>query len=263
MDALDLISREPLDHASAIPLYKQLKHRILQLVATGALDASEPLPAEEALRQAFGLSRATVRRCFKDLVDEGYVTRRAGVGTFLAEGGAASGMDTLYTRVSTSSSIERSGAEAGSRLLRVRKVEAEGGVARRLRVRRGTKVWEVNRLRLANAEPILHEVAYVPVRRCPHLGERDFDRSLYEYIAEESGSMPAVTDEVVEAVALDKREARLLGLAPGTPAMRIVATSYDAADEPFETSVGLARADRLRLTVRYGAEGARMRKDIG
>lgn len=46
MDILETLSASPLDHGSPTPLYRQLKHRILQLIATEALDASAPLPTE-------------------------------------------------------------------------------------------------------------------------------------------------------------------------------------------------------------------------
>lgn len=260
MDPLALITQEPLSDNSPTPLYRQLKHRILQLVATGALDADTPLPTELALCDAFGLSRATVRRCFKDLVDEGYVTRRRGRGTFTSLPGGAGGLDTLFTRVSTSSSIERSGAVPGSRILRVRAIPAERGVAARLALAEGAEVWEVNRLRLANGDPIMHEVAYVARELCPALDQRHFDRSLYEYIAEASGVMPATTDELIEAVVLDRREAKLLGAMVGAPGMRIIATSFDVQGEPFETSVGIARADRFQIRAHYAGDGARFTK---
>lgn len=64
-DVLAAISAEPLDHSSATPLYRQLKHRFLQLIATGTLDENTPLPTEHALCAAFGLSRSTVRHCLK------------------------------------------------------------------------------------------------------------------------------------------------------------------------------------------------------
>ena len=260
MDVLSALSREPLDDTSNVPLYRQLKHRILQIIATGALHESDPLPTEQKLCRALGLSRATVRRCFKDLVDEGYVTRRAGRGTFVAPSSTASGLDTAYEQVRTSVSIELSGAEAGNRLLRIREIPADDAVAQRLDLDPKAPVWEVNRLRLSNGKPILHEVAYVSLKLVPDLGRRDFERSLYEYIAESSGTFAARTDETIEAVALDAREARLLGADKGAPALRIIATSFDAAGTPFETSVGIALAGHLRVLARYGIEGQHVRK---
>ena len=82
MDALTAIAREPLDSTSDTPLYRQLEDRILQVIASRMLGENDPLPPELAIGSALGLSRATVRRCFEDLVEDGRVVRRRGRGTW-------------------------------------------------------------------------------------------------------------------------------------------------------------------------------------
>lgn len=263
MDVLAVISTEPLDHTSSTPLYRQLKHKILQLIATGTLGADTPLPTEQALCDTFGLSRATVRRCFKDLVDEGYVTRRRGRGTFVSRPERHGGLDTLYMRACTSSNFERGGAEASSRYLGLRQVPASGVTARSLGVDEGEPLWEIDRLRLADGKVIIHELAFVPVRALPHLTAGDLEgTSIYVRIAAASHSLPERTEERIEAVTLDKHEARLLETVPGSPGLRIIARSLDTQGRPFEASVGVARADRYRLEVTYTSQGIDFAKTI-
>ena len=188
MDALALISHDALDESSSVPLYCQLKHRILQLIATGTLGAGEALPTEQALCETFGLSRATVRRCYRDLVDEGYATRRRGRGSFVSLPEESGRLDTIYQQVSTSSAIGRSGARPGSRFLGIKVVPATGAAARSLGVADGAPLWEINRLRLADKNPVVHELAYVPQALCPRLDSANLEStSLYQCIAEESG----------------------------------------------------------------------------
>lgn len=263
MNALGLITQTPLDEAADAPLYRQLKHRILQLVVTEALEPGEALPTEQQLCDAFRLSRATVRRCFKDLVDEGYVVRRRGRGTFVSVPTGQDGLETLYTQVSTSSFIERSGARASSRFLGCRLVEATGAAARALALGKGTKAWELNRLRLADGKPVVHELAYVPHGLCPRLGDLDLEsQSLYRRIAEESGELAARTEEHIEAVTLDRREAKLLLAPSGSAGLRVVARSLNVAGRPIEASVGIARADRLHVNITYGMDGMRASKTL-
>lgn len=263
MDALALISHDALDESSSVPLYRQLKHRILQLIATGTLTVGERLPTEQALCEAFGLSRATVRRCFQDLVEEGYVTRRRGRGSVVAKPEESSRLDTIYQQVSTSSAIRRSGVRPTSRFLGIRDVPAAGPTARSLGVEDGASLWEINRLRLADERPVVHELAYVPRSLCPHLGESDLeDTSLYQRIAEESGELSSRIEEHVEAIVVDRREARLLQVPQGSAALRIIARSLNAQGRPIEASIGIARADRLRLEVAYDIDGSSARKVV-
>lgn len=262
MDALRILADEPLDETSRTPLYRQLKHRILRLMATGAIDDATPLPTEHALCEALGISRSTVRRCFGELVDEGYVIRRRGRGTFMAREGGAGNLDTLYLQASTSSTIERSGARSRSRVLKAHAIPAAPAIARRLDLAPGERVWEVSRLRLADDLPVSHEVAYLPCHLCPDLDQKDFNRSIYEYIAESSGALAVRTEESIDAVVLDRMEARLLGTIAGAAALRIAATSFDTLDRPFEASVGIARADRFCIRAHYGSDGARIEKVV-
>ncbi len=97
MDVMGTLEREPLDPGSEVPLYLQLKERILQVMATHALDGQTPLPTEQEISRRLGLSRGTVRRCFRDLVDEGRVVRRRGLGTFVAHPRGARGMDIAFS----------------------------------------------------------------------------------------------------------------------------------------------------------------------
>lgn len=263
MDALALISHDALDESSSVPLYCQLKHRILQLIATGTLGAGEALPTEQALCETFGLSRATVRRCYRDLVDEGYATRRRGRGSFVSLPEESSRLDTIYQQVSTSSAIGRSGARPGSRFLGIKVVPAAGAAARSLGVADGAPLWEINRLRLADKDPVVHELAYVPQALCPRLDSANLESaSLYQCIAEESGELASRTEEYVEAITLDRREARMLETSPGSAALRIVARSLGTQGQPLETSVGIARADRLRVETAYDIDGSSARKVV-
>lgn len=90
----DLVSRlRTLRSQRDTPLYVQLKHRIALLIASQAFDTKTPLPRELEICARLELSRATVRRCFQDLVIEGRVVRKRGQGTFIKPQTSAPGID--------------------------------------------------------------------------------------------------------------------------------------------------------------------------
>lgn len=78
MDMISFLASEPFDRSGDTPLYVQLKHRIALLIASQAFDTKTPLPRELEICERLELSRATVRRCFQDLVIEGRVVRKRG-----------------------------------------------------------------------------------------------------------------------------------------------------------------------------------------
>lgn len=242
MDALSLIAAEPLDHEADAPLYQQLEQRLLGLIASGALDAETPLPTEMELCEAFGLSRATVRRCFADLVEEGRVVRRRGQGTFVARGQAShAGPFLNFTR-----RMEAAGLRPSSKVLGLRVTSAPAGVAARLGVEPGTPVHEVRRLRLADGRPMTVDTAYVPQALLDKVPAEEVSGagSLYALLARRTGTLPARAEERFEAVNLTESEADLFGVGAGTAGFLITRTTFDEHDRPFETSVTLAPGDR-------------------
>lgn len=242
VDALSLITAEPLSSTSDTPLYQQLEDRLLQLIASGSLGPETPLPTELELCRAFGLSRATVRRCFADLVDEGRVVRRRGQGTFVAPQATRHAGPFL----NFSQRMAAAGLEPSSRTLSLAQEPAPADIAQRLGRAPGAPVWRIRRLRLADGRPMTIDTAYVPVEVAGELTPPDLDRSLYALIAERTGVLPARADEVFGAVSLTDDEARDLAAKPGAAALLITRTTYDAHDAPFEVSVTLAPGDRNR-----------------
>ncbi len=73
-----------IDRNSPVPIYYQLKMLLKQRIEQGVLRPSERIPTELELCDQYGISRAPVRQALMELVREGYVQRRAGQGSFVA-----------------------------------------------------------------------------------------------------------------------------------------------------------------------------------
>lgn len=65
-------------------LHKRLYNALRLTILDGSLPAQSRLPASRDLAQQLGLSRNTVLTVYEQLLAEGYVTSRAGSGTFVA-----------------------------------------------------------------------------------------------------------------------------------------------------------------------------------
>lgn len=69
---------------AGVPKYVHLRNVLAHAIAEGKLAAGHKLPPEEALTKVAGLSLGTVQKALLSLVDDGLVTRKAGMGTFVA-----------------------------------------------------------------------------------------------------------------------------------------------------------------------------------
>lgn len=246
MDVLAMLSQEPLDPTSDVPLYQQLRSRLLQVIASHSLDENTPLPTEVAIAEALHLSRGTVRRCFEELVREGRVVRRRGHGTYVNHGQQAKRGDATFNYTAE---IQSLGKTPSSKVFGFRQMIARHTLVQKLNVPAGEPVWEVRRIRYANDDPMQYATAYVPVHYCPDLTRQDAEQSLYAAIARQSGAMPAKAVEFYEAISLDAKEAAALQVPCGAAAIRIMRTTYEQHGNIMETSIITCRGDLNRFLV--------------
>ena len=68
------------------PIYRQLKSRVLGMVLDGALQPGDPLPSVRQVSADFQLNPITVSRAYQELVDEGLIEKRRGMGMYVLEG---------------------------------------------------------------------------------------------------------------------------------------------------------------------------------
>jgi GntR family transcriptional regulator/MocR family aminotransferase len=68
-----------------MPLHARIQRAIRQLIVDGALGPRKPLPASRALAKSLGVSRDTVESAYAQLHAEGFIDRRVGSGSFVAQ----------------------------------------------------------------------------------------------------------------------------------------------------------------------------------
>lgn len=70
---------------AAMPLHARIQRAIRQLILDGALGAGKPLPASRAFAKSLGVSRDTIETAYAQLHAEGFIERRIGSGSFVAD----------------------------------------------------------------------------------------------------------------------------------------------------------------------------------
>lgn len=80
------MSNKGLRREAGGPMYQQLRQDLLARIRRGEFEPGSVLPSENQLCEDYGVSVTTARRAFLELVKEGVVRRKAGVGTIVASG---------------------------------------------------------------------------------------------------------------------------------------------------------------------------------
>jgi GntR family transcriptional regulator len=74
-----------LSPASDIPIYRQIVQHIRRAVAQGHLPLGAQLPAVRTLAESLVVNPNTVARAYQELIRDGVLESRSGVGVFVAE----------------------------------------------------------------------------------------------------------------------------------------------------------------------------------
>ncbi len=230
-----------------IPLYHQIYMDLKAALDAGEWLSGARLPSERELAARYGCSLITVRRALGELVREGRLERTRGRGTFVL----APRVDVDFaSTLSFAEEMQTRGLDPATRLVSARPEAAGGTVATALGLELGSPTLYLERLRLADGEPVLLEQVHLPAEHFPGLLASDLERgSLYDLLTERYGVRIARAREVLEPVLLRAREARLLERKPGSPALLVEGIASTAEGIPVEFGRTLIRGDRARYYV--------------
>ena len=70
---------------SPVPLYYQLSRFLVQLIQNEAYQPGDRFPTEESISSFFKISRPTANKAIQLLLQEGFLSRDKGLGTFVKE----------------------------------------------------------------------------------------------------------------------------------------------------------------------------------
>lgn len=244
-----------LDRNSFKPIYYQLSEN-LRAVIDGGLSPGDQIPSENELITQYGVSRNTARLAIDILVREGLVYRVKGKGTFVAPERMRFG---LLRLTSFTEEMRRRGLQPGSRLLNMSRTAPPAKIANRLQLAPGALTFVIERLRLANGEPLALHTTYVPQAVCPRLAEENLTiGSLYQILEDTYGLRIGHAEQLLKPTVATEYEAKILEVPPGSPLQLVEVTSFLENGAPFEYSKLLYRGDRYEFpikAVRHSAAG--------
>lgn len=217
------------------PLYRQVKAIFVRRLVDGVWAPGTSLPSEGQLAAEIGVSQGTVRKALDELAAENLLVRRQGRGTFVAEHDERRILFQFFKLVPD----EGDRRFPDSSVLGVKTGPADAAERAALELDEGAGVIRIRRLRAFEATPIVLETLSLPRQVFPGLAEAPIPNNLYSLYAGRYGVTIAHAREKLKAVALSPEEAGLLGVAAGTPALRIDRVALSLDGSPVELRVSL------------------------
>jgi GntR family transcriptional regulator len=196
----------------------------------------------------FCVSKATVRQALRDLTQAGLLRREQGRGTFVADDKVKFGPRQL---TSFTEEMQHGGLAASSRVLEHSVVPADADIANRLRVKEGSDLFRLQRLRMAGDEPMGIQTAHVACYLAPNLLDTNFETaSLYETLERRYGLVLHCAEQIHFATCLDLNAAELLKVPVGTAALGGERLTFLRNGMPIELTRSIMRGDRYQIQLK-------------
>jgi GntR family transcriptional regulator len=231
---------------SPLPIYYQLEEGIKEAIQQQELIPGEMIPSEREYAEKYGISRMTVRQALSNLVNDGYLYRQRGKGTFVAHQKIEQPLQGL---TSFSEDMRSRGLEPSTRVISFTEVEASHDLAAKLEVEAGALLFELKRVRLADQLPMAYEMLYISKELAQGLTKEIAVNSIYDYIENKLGLKIQHGRQVLEASIARKTEAEMLEVAEGAPVLLIERRTTLDTNKPFELVRSVYRADRYKFTI--------------
>jgi DNA-binding GntR family transcriptional regulator len=244
--------------SDTLPRYASLAATLAEEIAGGRPPVGALLPPEQELVARFGVSRATVREALRRLRAMGLVAAMHGVGTRVV----ASHPPPAY-EMAVRSLADLMGYAQPTVLVVERRetLRVDAALADMLGIAPGMEVLRLSGLRRAQDEeaPVLSAVQmFLPAAFAAMAERAELGRvPVYRLIERELGIPVVDMDQDIAAVPLGAAEARRLGVARGTPGLRIVRRFRGPGGRLLEATVNLhAAASRFTYRIRLSSPSA-------
>jgi GntR family transcriptional regulator len=221
------------------PAHAQIELALETAIERGRLSPGDRLPAERELAGRYGVSRMTLRQALGALEQRGRLVRNKGRygGTFVADAKLE-----LAGTSALSDQLRGLGLAAGARVL-----AACERAARPDEADLGKRVYSIERVRLANGEPVALERGAYSAEAFPGMLDGPLEGSLYDLIRARYDDVPVRALERLEPALARPEEAAVLEIEPGAAVMLVERTAYSATGRPVERSRDVFRGDRTRV----------------
>lgn len=217
------------------PLHTQISDYVMTNIESGRWPVGHMLPTEMELCEHFGVSRASVRTALLNLVNDGYLVRVKGKGTFVTMPQRLE--DSTVFIESFAEEMRRRGQDTQTEVLEFRVMPAEEAVRGYLELPEGAAVIKLTRLRYVKDSfdegPIVLTTSHFTMKLA-FFQNYDFTTTSVRQAMRDNGTAKKFSEKHIDAAVLDGRRARLLGAEPGSLAIVITSFVRDVDDELVE-----------------------------
>jgi GntR family transcriptional regulator len=238
-------------------LPQRIVERLRCMIIEGELSPGTRLPPEPEFAKSLNVSRSTLRVALDRLAQDGFIERKRGVGTFVADEPLV--INNLNVNNGVTELIHSIGATPGTLDLKVSLETADARIARSLELELDTPVISLERIRTADGRKVIYMRDWFPqslldrstvsftIREIKHY--LDEHHSIYKFLRDELGFELDNAIARLRPVTADSSLAEKLDVPEGSGLLFFEQVDRDTNGKPIITSDEYHVAGAFTFTV--------------
>ncbi len=236
------------DYKNPLPLYSQVEEQLRAMIKLPEYkNGAMKLPGEVYMSEQLGISRNTLRQAINNLVKEGLLVRKRGMGTLVLSSSVNSKGKNWQ---SFTQEMKSMGMTPANYELHLSWEKASEEVCKFFNCTNDQKFLSLKRLRGNSELPFVYFVSYFNPA-IPMTGSEDFSRPLYEVLEKDYNRVAKISKEEITARVADKFLAEKLEIKIGAPILVRKRFVFDADMNPIEWNIGSYRADSFTYSLEF------------
>lgn len=239
-----------LDENNVIPLYHQLQELLKEKIKGEHWKEGSKVPSERELMEIYQVSRATVSKALSELIGEGLIYRKQGVGTFVSKSKI---VQDLIGELSFNKQAVRKGLSPSSKIVYA---ASEKFFSKRIndifQLEELETIHKIIRVRLVNGDPLILETLHIPYMYAPGMLEQDLENiAVFEYLEKDCEFTFTHSTLDIEPIAINEFESKYLGVDMGKPALSLERVIYSDT-RVIAIQKRIMRGDRGKFSLTLG-----------
>lgn len=233
-----------LDKNSTKPIYSQISDSLKNKIESGEFEVGSSIPSETSLTEQYKVSRMTIRQAITTLVEEGYLYKKRGIGTFVADYKLR---HDAYKLKGFTEEILELNKKPNNKVIKFEVKISNAKIAEKLEINAGESVYLVERLRCVDEECVIFERSYMPVKLFPNLTDDNLKGSKYKYV--EAVRKERIKESIQEIVPeiVEEPIKTLLEMKENTPILKVKSQTILESGIIFEYTETYFKANRYKF----------------
>ncbi|MGF1671260.1 MAG: GntR family transcriptional regulator [Balneolaceae bacterium] len=231
-----------------IPKYYQIYEKLLKQIREGTFDENDRFPSDTELVRQFDVSRGTVREAVKLLLQQGYLIREQGKGTFVTYKKIEQEPDKL---IGFSELMRKHNIRPAARIVEKEVINPSGYLKKLMHLGDQDQLVRLVRIRYGDGQPLIVERSYFNYRLFKPIYSSDLEQnSIFSLLYQKTSTRLGEATQRIEAISAGESEHKMLNVSLGTPLLLIKRLIQTKSGDYFQYSEDVYRSDRINFATR-------------